>query len=66
MATRAGITMHACSRLWLTILESVPDTVADFGILPLSAVNQTILTLVSVVAAGACAVVSVALSALPS
>ena len=51
-AYRAGITMHVRSRLWLTILSLFLTLWLISGFLPLSAVNQIILTLVSVVAAG--------------
>ncbi|HFO4151914.1 TPA: OmpA family protein, partial [Escherichia coli] len=51
-AYRAGITMHVRSRLWLTILSLFLTLWLISGFLPLSAVNQIILTLVSVVVAG--------------
>ncbi|EEC7720669.1 TPA: OmpA family protein [Escherichia coli] len=44
--------MHVRSRLWLTILSLFLTLWLISGFLPLSAVNQIILTLVSVVAAG--------------
>lgn len=44
--------MHVCSRLWLTILSLFLTLWLISGFLPLSVVNQIILTLVSVVAAG--------------
>ncbi|MBZ9331785.1 OmpA family protein, partial [Escherichia coli] len=44
--------MHVRSRLWLTILSLFLTLWLISGFLPLSAVNQIILTLVSVVVAG--------------
>ncbi|HBA6999585.1 TPA: OmpA family protein, partial [Escherichia coli] len=44
--------MHVRSRLWLTILSLFLTLWLISGFLPLSVVNQIILTLVSVVAAG--------------